>query len=208
MTKNTKTVSPFIDSSRTRARSIQARQSELGSPVTLAQAYELLAAADGFRTWAAMRAAGENVSDKDTRPPEGFDPYATVVMKRRISLDAFDAASGDDIPALLKAAYAELSYHFFDGEESLSMQFRDVDLHPDRDEYLVSVDVEIPPGVTDLNAFIGYCMKKASKDNVLLWAPGPDVYARNHVEAVFPGSGVRKRNLPWTVTAANSSARP
>lgn len=52
-----KSQSEFTETSRTRAREIKARMHEAGTPVTLQQAYELLAKESGYRTWAAMKAS-------------------------------------------------------------------------------------------------------------------------------------------------------
>lgn len=45
----------FTERSRTRARSIKARLEHMGVEVTLGQAYEVLASADGFKNWATMK---------------------------------------------------------------------------------------------------------------------------------------------------------
>jgi len=135
--------SAFIESSRTRARAIKARHEELGSPVSLAQAYELLAAADGHRTWAAMRAAGEARAE-----PEAMEIHEdeqgwlfSVRMVRRISLDAHDTDDELLVPQILNAAHADLSYVLMDGEEYPAMRFRDTE-RTGADEYAVTVDIE------------------------------------------------------------------
>lgn len=204
MTKNTKTVSPFVDASRTRARSIQSRAESMGSTITLTQAYELLAAADGHRTWAAMRASADLVAAAKMPTPKTFDAYVSAVITRRLSLDIHAAEGMEDVASLLKAAGAELGYYFFDGEETPSMRFRNIDLRPTLDDYFVVVDIEVPPGVTDADAFLAKGMTKASRDNTLTWGKAPhefewgDLVDAADSDAVFSGSGKRERNLPWT----------
>jgi len=138
--------SAFIETSRTRARAIKARHEELGSPISLAQAYELLAAADGHRTWAAMRAAGEARTQ-----PEAMEIHEdeqgwlfSIRMVRRISLDAHDTNGEFLVPQILDAAHADLSYVFMDGEEHPAMRFRDTE-RTGADEYSVTVDIEGSP---------------------------------------------------------------
>jgi hypothetical protein len=50
----------FKERSRTRAMAIKNRLREMGFDVGLGQAYEVLAAADGFRNWPTMRSKAEN----------------------------------------------------------------------------------------------------------------------------------------------------
>ena len=135
--------SAFIESSRTRARAIKARHEELGTPIPLAQAYELLAAADGHRTWAAMRAAGE--AQTVPMPMEIHEDEQgwlfSIRMVRRISLDAHDTNGEFLVPQILQAAHADLSYVLLDGEEHPAMRFRDTE-RTGADEYAVTVDIE------------------------------------------------------------------
>lgn len=120
--------SSFIE--QCRARAIKARHEELGLPVSLAQTYELLAAAEGHRTWAAMRASGEASTMADApdeayklKAAESGTRIATLKVTRRISLDA-QAAGSLHRDALIGAAHAELSFALFDGEEYPPMLFR------------------------------------------------------------------------------------
>lgn len=139
-------VSNFVDSSRTRARSIKTRLKELGASVTLAQAYEILAAADGHRTWAAMRAAEGGAAQKESGPLdlEPHDGMMSVDITRRISLDGGAPEARFDGRALADEAYGDLSYVFMDGEDYLQLRLRDVRRIAD-DEYGLSVDIEMSP---------------------------------------------------------------
>lgn len=137
--------SKFIDSARTRARSIKGRLKDLGTPVSLAQAYEVLAAANGHRTWAAMRAA-EDGTDQNAQadPVETKDNVLTVAVTRRISLDDGDPNADFDPQSLISEAHRDLDYVFMDGEDYLDIRFRDARRVAD-DEYTVTVDVEMSP---------------------------------------------------------------
>lgn len=115
--------SSFIE--QCRARAIKARHEELGLPVSLAQTYELLAAAEGHRTWAAMRASGEASTMADA-PDEAYElkaaesgtRIATLKVTRRISLDA-QAAGSLHRDALIGAAHAELSFALLTARSTL-----------------------------------------------------------------------------------------
>ncbi|NTF18033.1 hypothetical protein G6L37_06420 [Agrobacterium rubi] len=195
-------VSAFIDSARTRARAIKARQEELGTSITLAQAYELLAASEGHRTWAAMRAAGESsatITPAETAMDTAFgtaasNRYFSIEVFRRISLDSHDAQDEFDVPALLKEAYRDLSYVFFDGEEYPSMRFRGTN-KIDADEYSFTADIEMSPG-TDIAWHVDRIEKA---ENVLKVMPGYTSVTRftGDGDALFSGTGARSRDLPW-----------
>jgi hypothetical protein len=198
----TKTASNFIEECRTRARALKAERNEIGNPVSLGQAYELLAQQTGYRTWAAMRAAGEagvpvftaEFVEDPTHPAATSDRYFSIEVFRRISLDSYDADGDFDIPELMKAAYRDLSYVFFDGEEYPSMRFRQT-IRVDADEYAVTVDVEKSP-LKDM-AWHGDRVEHA--ENVLKVRPSfsnAERFAGNG-DAVFKGSGKRERDLPW-----------
>ncbi|MNU52826.1 hypothetical protein D3C71_418460 [compost metagenome] len=207
----TKTASNFIEECRTRARTLKAERKELGNPVSLGQAYELLAQATGYRTWAAMRAAGEagvpvftaEFVEDPTHPAAVSDRYFSIEVFRRISIDSYDAHGEFDVPELLKAAYRDLSYVFFDGEEYPSMRFRNT-LRIDSDEYAVTVDVEKSP----LKDMAWHNDRIELADNVLKVRPGPS--ARSFAgsgDALFTGSGKRDRDLPWPAKAEAPSHR-
>lgn len=203
----TRQVSDFIERCRTRARAIKAKHEEMGSTIPLTHAYELLAASTGYRTWAAMRSAGEAratssepVAPLVTQEVDDLDLTAWVSLEisRRISLDSYDATGEFDVPAILKAAYAELSHYFFDGEEYPSMCFGRTHVSSD-DIYTTTVDIEVPPGMNDLYAYVENGMRGATRDNVVGWRalPGGSDHDPDTVDAVFGGSGGRTRNLPW-----------
>ncbi len=201
----TKTASNFIEECRTRARALKAERKELGISVSLGQAYELLAQATGYRTWAAMRAAGEagvpvftaEFVEDETHPAATSNRYFSIEVFRRISLDSYDANGEFDIPELLKAAYRDLCYVFFDGEEYPSMRFRQT-IRIDADEYAVTVDVEMSP-LKDM-AWHDDRIEKA--ENVLKVRPSSSS-TQSFVgsgDAMFTGSGKRDRDLPWLTT--------
>ncbi|MBY3157343.1 hypothetical protein HFO56_34015 [Rhizobium laguerreae] len=199
----TKTVSDFIDTCRTRARQLKARQEEMGNTISLAQAYELMAAVDGHRTWAAMRAALEKAPLRpaaDTTPPltaadTHQDHCASFRMVRRYEPDAYEGG-GDSVEAILRGARAELSYFFFDGEESPAMRFRGTERVSD-EEYAVTVDVEMPEWVRGpaFNDYSERCMARATKGNVVDWeVAGYPEHAVDH-DLVVDGSGRGRRNI-------------
>lgn len=206
----TKTASNFIEECRTRARAMKTQRNEKGESVSLAQAYELLAQATGYRTWAAMRAAGEAGVPlftagfiEDTKHPSVSSRFFSIWVFRRISLDSYDAHEDFDVPELMKAAYRDLSYVFFDGEEYPSMRFRQT-IKIDADEYAVTVDIEQSP-LKDMSWHEG---RIKFADNVLKThsASPADLFDGNG-DAVFPGSGKRDRDLPWLVPMAEPSYR-
>jgi hypothetical protein len=121
--------------------------------------------------------------------------YFTIEVFRRISLDSYDAHGDFDIPELLKAAYRDLSYAFFDGEEYPSMRFRKT-IRIDNDEYAVTVDVEKSP-LKDM-AWHSERIDEIA-ENVLKVRPGSPSADRftGSGEAMFKGSGKRDRDLPW-----------
>jgi hypothetical protein len=187
--------SDFIESCRTRARALKARHEELGSSISLSQAYELLAAADGYRTWAAMRAAGEKRAHPSAELPEIYEDedgsVLSVWMTRRISLDAQDAQDRDDLAELLKAASADLTYVFMDGEDFPTMRFRDTQIVGD-DEYSVVVDIEMSP----------------AKDTA--WHLGRFKHAENivaHTFADYAGDHAVNDALIFGSSAANTANR-
>lgn len=197
----TKTASNFIEECRTRARAMKAERGEQGESVSLTQAYELLAKESGYRTWAAMRAAGEagvpvftsEFVEDPTHPGAVSDRYFTIEVFRRISLDSYDAHGEFDIPELLKAAYRDLSYVFLDGEEYPSMRFRNT-VRIDDDEYAVTVDIEKSP----LKDMAWHDERTELAENVLKIRPGSsDESVIGSGEAMFLGSGKRDRDLPW-----------
>jgi hypothetical protein len=60
----------FTERSRTRAMSIKSRLQGMGFDVSLGQAYEVLASADGFRNWPTMKAMDARATpDKRAKPP-------------------------------------------------------------------------------------------------------------------------------------------
>lgn len=72
MSKNN---SDFVNESRDRAWEIKDARTAAGKPVTLSQAYEIMASTAGFRTWAAMKATMERdaparIETKTPRPIE------------------------------------------------------------------------------------------------------------------------------------------
>lgn len=197
----TETISNFIEECRTRARAMKTQRNEKGEFVSLAQAYELLAQATGYRTWAAMRAAGEagvpvftaEFIENPTHPAAVSDRYFTIEVFRRISLDSYDAHGEFDISELMKAAYRDLSYVFLDGEEYPSMRFRNT-VRIDVDEYAVTVDIEKSP----LKDMAWHDERTEFAENVLKVRPGNSAEsAIGSGEAVFLGSGKRDRDLPW-----------
>lgn len=203
-------VSPFIDDCRTRARAIKARHDRTGTPVSLGQAYELLAQSEGFRTWGAMRAAGEAKEYRsEVAAPEmptlsadrpSYDPFVTLYVTRRLSNDARDARS-HDIDKLLAMAHSDLGYVFFDGEEQPAMRFRAVE-KTGEDEYSFLVDVEVSPDFED----DGWIERGMSSAEVLGWSLVEDQTAFEEGEGTlaYSGSGVRVRQLPWTMEEAPS----
>lgn len=207
-----KTVSKFMETSRTRARAIKARNEEMGSKITLGQAYEMLAAADGFRNWATMKATMDVV---DARPQASSETgYATgdhcvsFRMTRRTSIDA-EVGEGEDDLSILNGARIQMSYHFFDGEEHPPMRFREM-AHMDADRYAVVVDIEMPEWKQghDLDEYAAVRMTMAAKENVLAWGrvPYPDREVDHNL--VFNGSGRGARNVSWVDPSPSSSAAP
>lgn len=201
----TEKVSAFIESARTRARAIKARHEELGSSLTLAQAYELLAAAEGHRTWAAMRAAGESAVE----PAAAADIYEdetgwlfTVLMVRRIAPDAYDAQEEFDVPALLKAAHADLSYVFMDGEEHPAMRFRETQMIG-MEEYSVTVDIE----GSNLKDLQWHFERLKLAENVVSFNYGHYPSEGACSDAVFQGSSTSEKGRRWPEDPASYSAR-
>jgi len=192
----TEKVSKFIESCRTRARAIKKRHEDLGSPVTLAQAYELLAAADGYRTWAAMKAIAGHAGDEDAR--SFYEPQcgsaSSFAMTRKISLDAHDAVEEFDVPALIKAAHADLSYIFFDGEEYPAMRFKGAHQSGD-DEYTVHVEMETSP-IKDRS---WHAARLQHAENIVrTFGIAREDAERLGVNAVFKGSGNRNSDrISW-----------
>lgn len=92
----TKKTSDFIETSRTRAREIKARQSAAGNPVTLAQAYELLASESGYRTWAAMKSADDaKVASAPRQSVPAAVPSITLADLVNKAQDDFRGMMGD-----------------------------------------------------------------------------------------------------------------
>jgi hypothetical protein len=197
----TKTVSNFIEECRTRARALKAERQARGETVSLAQAYELLARATGYRTWAAMRSAGEagvpvftaEFIEDPTHPAATSNRYFSIEVFRKISIDSYDADGSLDTQEMLKAAYRDLSYVFFDGEEYPSMRFRGMQT-VGLDEYAVTVDVELSP----LKDMAWHNDRIDFADNVLKVRPASSAELfSGSGDAVFMGSGKRERDLPW-----------
>jgi hypothetical protein len=70
---------PEIEKSKTRARSILTRLKDLGANLGLQQAFEVLAAADGHRNWATMKAGLERlkpVAEVDDIPKSWWNSVA------------------------------------------------------------------------------------------------------------------------------------
>jgi hypothetical protein len=66
-----KTSEAELDRFKARAKSILSRLKALGFSAGLQQSYELLAAADGHRNWAAMKASVSDGALKESRSPTG-----------------------------------------------------------------------------------------------------------------------------------------
>lgn len=205
----TKTASNFIEECRTRARALKAARQAQGDTVSLAQAYEMLAKATGYRTWAAMRSAGEagvpvftaEFVEDPTHPASTSNRYFSIEVFRQTSIDSYDSDGGLDTQEILKAAYRDLSYVFFDGEEYPSMRFRGMRM-VGLDEYAVTVDVELSP----LKDMAWHNDRIEMADNVLKVRPAPsaELFAGSG-DAVFEGSGKRERDLPWLADTADPS---
>jgi hypothetical protein len=203
----TKTTSDFIEQSRTRARQIKVRHEEMGSKLSLAQAYELMAASDGHRTWAAMRAAHENAPQADTATAESAlselavfpsqDYCASFYMIRRYYPDIAEGGANTK-EGILNGARIMLSFHFFDGEEAPAMRFREMERVND-EEYSVVVDIEVPDHLrgADFNEYAESRMARAARDNIVEWKLAD--YPEHHVEhdLVFTGTGRHSRHISW-----------
>lgn len=206
----TRQTSEFTEKCRTRARAVKVRLDAMGKPVSLAQAYEVIAAEDGFRTWAAMKATVnmESVSVNTSTAPQA-DPsigktgtwrskltqivedissakgFASYVLVRRTSIDA---AAGDG--SAFRGAHAELSFFFFDGQEYPAMRFRSMKRLQD-DKYSVVVDIKMPEHLEEHEywPYANDLMKKACKDNIVSWAVAPRPEPMSGYDAYFLGSG-------------------
>jgi hypothetical protein len=203
----TKTTSELIEQSRTRARQIKARHEEMGSKLSLAQAYELMAASDGYRTWAAMRAALENVPSamptvRETASSEqavfpSQDYCASFYMVRRYDPDIAEGGANTK-EGILNGARIMLSFHFFDGEESPAMRFREME-RVNNEEYSVVVDIEVPDHLrgAEFHEYAESRMARAARDNIVEWklADYPERLVEH--DLVFNGTGRRNRNLSW-----------
>ncbi|MCS4088490.1 glyoxalase superfamily protein [Rhizobium sp. BK176] len=202
----TRTTSEFIEQSRTRARQIKARHEEMGSKLSLAQAYELMAASDGFRTWAAMRAAHENAPSATAVPeatpsmPVVFpaqDHCASFYMIRRYDPD-IDEGGANTKEGILNGARISMSYHFFDGEESPAMRFREME-RVNNEEYSVVVDIEVPDHLrgAEFHEYAEGRMARAARDNVVEWklADYPEQVVEH--DLVFSGTGRHSRTISW-----------
>jgi hypothetical protein len=199
----TKTKSDFIESCRTRARAIKERQASMGIIVTLGQAYEVLAAAHGFRNWATMKASQQNSTvhvPQVSNRGEGLSVDGRVFsfwMVRQRSIDASEGG-GPTMSMVLKGAYRELSHAFFDGEEYPAIRFREITL-VDQEKYRSIADVVLPANLTTIEAldFAKSRLDVASKGNMLSWMP-TDHTSVEAFDNVFEGSGPSGRDHPWS----------
>lgn len=128
-------------------------------------------------------------------------------MVRRYDPD-IDESGSNTKEGILRGARSELSFYFFDGEETPAMRFREME-RVNNEEYSVVVDIEVPDNLrgAEFNQYAENRMARAaSKGNVVEWklADYPE-HPVDH-DLVVNGS-VRNRNISW-LPAPDENAAP